>query len=167
VQLCVLARIFIKGDMKKSKLWLSPPHLNGEEIKYIRQAFKLHSFLIIGLGICLIGLLQKSIFGNKLQLKDKLMPYSLLFLWVFLLLAAYTYYYFVEAFYIDYFREFLPPLVIIFAAWLCHAVPAFNRDKILERFVLGGLCISTIMFYAVPHFKELIGQGSIVCLWLA
>lgn len=38
MQLFVLGRNFIKGHVKKNKLWLSPPHLNGEEIKYIQEA---------------------------------------------------------------------------------------------------------------------------------
>lgn len=135
--------------------------------KYVREALKLHSFLIIGFGLSIIAFSRQVLSGNKLQIKRRLGSHSLLYLWVFSLLLAYAYYYYTEAFYIDYFREFLPPLVIIFAAWLVHAVPAFNRDEIMERFVLGGLCISIITFFVVPHFKEFIGEGVIIGLTLA
>jgi hypothetical protein len=57
----------------------------------------------------------------------------------------------IQPFYIDYFREFLAPLVIIFATWLVQAVPALNRDEILERIVLRGLCVSAIAFFAESY----------------
>ena len=130
----------------------------GLYYKHVREAFKLHSFLIIGFGFSIISFSRQVLSGNKLQIKKHLGSHSLLYLWVFSLLLAYAYYYFTKAFYIDYCREFLPPLVIIFSAWLVHGVPALNRDEFLERFVLGGLCISTITFFLMPHFKEFIGE---------
>jgi len=134
---------------------------------YVRQALNLHSFLIIGFLFSIIVFGRRVLSGNKPQIKRYQNSHSLLYLWVFSLLLAYAYYYYTKVFYIDYFREFLPPLVIIFAAWLCHAAPALNRDEILERFVIGGFCIAVVIFFMVPHFKEIIGQGVMIGLTLA
>jgi hypothetical protein len=123
--------------------------------------------LIIGFGFSIIAFIRRILSGNKLQIENHWSAHSLLYLWVFSLLLAYAYYYYTSAFYIDYSREFLPPLVILFSAWLIHAVPALNRDEIMERFVIGGFCLSIIVFFITPHFKELIGEGIIVCLTLA
>jgi 4-amino-4-deoxy-L-arabinose transferase-like glycosyltransferase len=135
--------------------------------RYIRFAFSLHSFLFLGLGFSIITLSRQVISGNKPQIKEYLGSHSLLYLWVFSLLIAYTYFYYTGKFYIDYFREFLPPLVIIFSAWLRRAVPAFDRNEFLERFVMGGLCVSAIAFVAESYFKENLGAGIMVCLALA
>lgn len=135
--------------------------------KYVREAFKLHSFLLVGLGFSILTFSRQVLSGNKLQIKKHLDSHSLLYLWVLSLSFAYTYYYYTEAFYINYCREFLPPLVIIFAAWLCHAVPAFDRYETIERFVLGGLFVSAVLFFAIPYFKAIMEEGIMVCLFLA
>ena len=135
--------------------------------KYILQAVKLHSFLLIGLGFSLIIFSRRFFSQIKSKGKELAIACPLLYLWIFSLFIAYTYYYHAQAFYIDYCREFLPPLVIIFSAWLCSSVPAFERDEDLGRLIAGGLLLSTIIFVAEWYFKKRLGGSFIVCLSLA
>jgi 4-amino-4-deoxy-L-arabinose transferase-like glycosyltransferase len=114
--------------------------------KYVRDALKLHSFLIIGLGFSIITLCRQVLSGNKQRIKEHLISYSLPYLWVFSLFIAYTYYYFNRGFYIDYFREFLPPLVIVFSAWIRYHVDGLERDGYIERFVFVGFALCGIVF---------------------
>ena len=135
--------------------------------KYILQAVKLHLFLLIGLGFSLITFSRRFFYQIKTKGKELATAYSLLYLWIFSLFIAYVYYYHVEAFYIDYFREFLPPLVIIFSAWLCSFIPSFERDEGFGYLIAGGLLLSAILFVAEWYFKKDLGGSLIVCISLA
>ena len=146
---------------------VTPNVTNNLYFNYVREALKLHAFLIIGLGLSIFTFIRQIQSKNKLQPKSHSNSFSLLYLWVFSLLLAYTFYYHTDAFYIDYFREFLPPLVIIFAAWLHRAIPMWEKDESMERFAIVGVCISIITYFVVPHLKEFIGAGIIVSLTLA
>jgi 4-amino-4-deoxy-L-arabinose transferase-like glycosyltransferase len=134
---------------------------------YVRQALKMHAFLIVGFGFSIFVFSRQIISDKKIHINKHFRSHSLLYLWVLSLLLAYAYYYYTEAFYIDYCREFLPPLVILFSAWLVHAAPVLKRDKILDRFVIAGFCISIAIFFVAPHFKNFIGQGIIIGLSIA
>jgi len=125
---------------------------------YLRQAFHLHSFLLIGLGFSLLVFCYNLLIHNGLKVKEYLISHSILYLWVFSLLAAYVFFYFASGFYIDYAREFLPPLVIIFSAFILNAIPALAKDGNLEKFIIGGLCLSAGLFFIESHY-EIIGIG--------
>jgi 4-amino-4-deoxy-L-arabinose transferase-like glycosyltransferase len=98
--------------------------------KYVRQALRLHSFLLIGLGFSLIVLCRQILEGKRDQVKEHIMSHSILYLWLFSLCVAYIYFYYARGFYIDYFREFLPPLSIIFSAWLRFSLPSLEPDYV-------------------------------------
>ena len=85
---------------------------------YIRQALNLHSFLLLGFVFSFIELCRRAFSGNNVWTEKSFISQTVLYLWVFSLFMAYTYFFYVSGFYIDYFREFLPPLVIIFSAWV-------------------------------------------------
>jgi hypothetical protein len=80
---------------------------------------------------------------------------------------AYAFYSYVAGFIIDYSREFFPPLVIIFAAWIYSSVPALNRDSVLERFVLGGFCLSALLFFLHAYHRDFFGMGHHASLTVA
>jgi 4-amino-4-deoxy-L-arabinose transferase-like glycosyltransferase len=128
--------------------------------RYIRQAISMHSFLLVGLGFSIMTLCRQHLSSNKLRIREDMISYSLLYLWIFSLFIAYTYYFKAEAFYIDYFREFLPPLVILLCAWLLHSVSAFEKNGVLERFILGGVFVSIIWFFIQSNYKTPFGGGA-------
>jgi len=61
----------------------------------------------------------------------------------------------------------LPPLVILFSAWLYSSSTAFKRDENLGYLIAGGLLLSAVIFVAEWYFKESLGGSVIVCLSLA
>ena len=125
---------------------------------YIRQAFYFHFFLLVGLAFSVLKVCRQFFSPNRLQIKNYVLSFSLVYLWLLSLLIAYTYFFYARGFFIDYFRELLPPLVIVFAASLYYSVPAFERDGILERFVVGGLFLSHIFFFIQSNYKPSIGS---------
>jgi 4-amino-4-deoxy-L-arabinose transferase-like glycosyltransferase len=135
--------------------------------KYVRQALRLHSFLLIGLVFSLIVLCRQILGGKRDQVKEHIMSHSILYLWLFSLCVAYIYFYYARGFYIDYFREFLPPLSIIFSAWLRFSLPSLDKEGVLERLIIAGLCISAIFIFAESSFKFSLGAGVYACISVA
>jgi 4-amino-4-deoxy-L-arabinose transferase-like glycosyltransferase len=115
--------------------------------RYLIQAVYLHSFLLIGLAFSVVQFAYHLVAGSREWKKHNIHRYSILYLWVLSLSAAYVFYFYVSGFIIDYSREFLPPLVIILSAWICSSVAILSRDGVLERFVYGGLCLSAVLFF--------------------
>jgi 4-amino-4-deoxy-L-arabinose transferase-like glycosyltransferase len=133
---------------------------------YLKDAFYLHSFLLIGL------VFSGAMFIYHLFNRDKtsiryMGSHCILYLWVLFLFVAYAFIFYFRGFFIDYSREFLPPLVIIFSAWLRYFVPAFEKDGVLERFVLGTLCVAVVLFFMQSHYKEFFGMGHHASLTIA
>jgi len=130
------------------------PYLN-----YFRQAFNLHLFLLVGLGFSVLTCCYYLYTRSRREINKFIISHFLLYLWFFSLFIAYGFYYFAQGhFFIDYFREFLPPLVIILSAWMFSAAPALAKDGVLERFIVGGLCLSVGLFFVESHY-EVIGIG--------
>ena len=136
-------------------------------LKYVGQVFRLHSFLVIGLAFSLFIFCRHILTRSTDQAKEHIMSHAILYLWLFSLLLAYVYFYYAQGFYIDYFREFLPPLVIIFSAWLRSFLPSFDREGVLEWFIIIGLCTSAIFFFAESSLQWSLGAGSYACLSIA
>jgi hypothetical protein len=90
----------------------------------------------------------------------------LLFSWVVLLLLAYGAHYRTSGFFIDYFREFLPPLAIICAAWLRHSVQAFENQRTIATFVFWALCLGAVWFAVQSRFP-IVGIGYLSSLAIA
>lgn len=122
--------------------------------RHVQEAFSLHSFLVLGLIFSLVAFGRNLVKQNEGAIsRHDLQAYALLYFWVFFLGTAYGYQYFTEGFYIDYSREFLPPLVLIFSAWLGSSVLAVQRESGLVKLILGGLCLSGIWFVLAPQVK--------------
>ncbi|MEW6571478.1 MAG: hypothetical protein AB1390_09935, partial [Nitrospirota bacterium] len=135
---------------------------------YILDAVFLHSFLFIGLGFSIIVFGRRLFAVNKGNTREKyLLPHSILYLWVFLLFIAYAYQFHNRGFFIDYFREFLPPLVIIFAVWLKQSIPLLEREGVLERFLIGCLLISGSVFLLQAGEKQFFKIGLLLSLTFA
>jgi 4-amino-4-deoxy-L-arabinose transferase-like glycosyltransferase len=135
--------------------------------RYLVQTSYLHSFLLIGLAFSGSQLVYHLITHDRQKMREEIFPYSVLYLWIFFLFIAYGFYSYVAGFIIDYSREFLPPLVIIFAAWIHRSVPALNRDGVLERFVLGGLCLSALLFFLHAYHRDFLVMGHHASLTVA
>lgn len=133
---------------------------------YILDALKLHSFLFIGLLFSIITFCRQLLFNREKKNNKDLHSHWLIYLWFFFLCAAYMYYYYAEAFYINYFREFLPPLIIIFALWIRNSVPDFDRHKKLTPFFLIGLFLSIVLYAAISFYPEILRTGKLVSISL-
>src|SRR5206468_707062 len=79
----------------------------------------------------------------------------------------YFYRFLTQAFYIDYFREFFPPLVILFAAWVCSSIPSLAEESRVEKLILGGAFLSAILFVAQSQYKDQFGFGHHASLTIA
>ncbi|MBW2661900.1 MAG: hypothetical protein JRD93_07925 [Deltaproteobacteria bacterium] len=132
--------------------------------RYVRQAFHMHSFLLVGLSFSVLTFCGHLLSRDKLRGKEPAISYSLLYLWAFVLFMAYAFFYHTRGFYIDYSREFLPPLVIIFSAWICHTVSRLEKNRALEHFILVGLCLSAIFFFIQSNYKTSVGGGQYASL---
>jgi len=130
------------------------PYLN-----YFRQAFNLHLFLLVGLGFSVLTCCYNLYTRSRREIRKYIISHCFLYIWFLSLVIAYGFYYFAQGhFFIDYFREFLPPLVIILSAWMFSAAPALAKDGVLERFIVGGLCLSVGLFF-IESYYEVIGIG--------
>ena len=129
---------------------------------YIRDAIELHSFLFIGMLFSIVALGLSLFFSaNRKVSREGLLSWVFLYLWVFSLFAGYAAYFASRGFFIDYFREFLPPLVIIFSAWVLQSLPRTVTDpeKITQRLILGGLPLLGILFFFQANHRDFSGKG--------
>jgi hypothetical protein len=123
---------------------------------YVHEALSLHGFLVVALvfsaftfGWNLIARGEEAETACRQQQKG----YAFLYLWVFTLCLAYGYYYYSRGFYIDYFREFLPPLVIICSGWLLSSFRTLGWKVPVENLVLVGLSLSVLWFVVASQIK--------------
>jgi 4-amino-4-deoxy-L-arabinose transferase-like glycosyltransferase len=84
--------------------------------RYAKSAVLMHLCLIAGVVLAGIGSAKAS-FRPKHVMDAAPSGVAVLYLWLFGLLLSYGYYFIDRGFYIDYAREFTPPLVILFAGW--------------------------------------------------
>jgi 4-amino-4-deoxy-L-arabinose transferase-like glycosyltransferase len=133
-------------------------------VKYIRQAISMHLFLILGTGLLIFTLGYQAV-SRKIKKTDTI-PYSLFYLWIILLFSAYAYYFKARGFYIDYFREFIPPLVILFSAWLYTALAYLKNNQHEIRFVVIAGILSTGLFFLFFSFKGQIRTSTIILISL-
>jgi hypothetical protein len=115
---------------------------------YIHQAVKLHFFLLVGLGFSLITFSRRYFSHVESKAKEHLSAYSLLYLWIFSLFIAYTYYFYSSSFYIDYSRELLPPLAIIFAAWMCSTISTLKGSMKFVSYVVVSVAFVLSLFFS-------------------
>lgn len=129
-------------------------------LSYVFQAFYLHSFLLIALCFSVVTSGRYVLIKSNQDTRSwEIGSHSILYLWVVFLFLAYAYYYHTRGFFIDYFREFLPPLVIIFSAWIRNSISGLEKDGATEGFVLGGLCLLAILFFIQSYYRVSFGMG--------
>jgi len=123
-------------------------------LKYIKQAFSMHLFLCTGMLVSALQGAHKVFIQKQAGFRDSLS--ILLYFWVCLLALAYAYYFGTRGFYIDYFREFFPPLVILFSAGLYSSCSAVTKGEDGIRFsaVMGGIAV--VVFFTMAKFKGII-----------
>ncbi len=134
---------------------------------YLHQSFYFDCFLILGLGCSILEFGYGFLARVAPRGKESSVSESFLYLWLFLLFSAYAFYFYSRGFFIDYSREFLPPLVIVLSAWVMKSIPSLGRDRVLEWFVLGGLCLSGGLFLIQGHYPESFGLGHHASLAIA
>ena len=131
------------------------------------DAVSLHSFLLVGLCLSLAALAYSAPMRKQWGENSRGAVASvLLFSWVVLLLLAYAAHYRTDGFFIDYSREFLPPLAIICAAWLRHSVQAFENQRTIATFVFWALCLGAVWFAVQSRFP-IVGIGYLSSLAIA
>jgi hypothetical protein len=135
---------------------------------YLKQAATLHLFLLVGFALSVFALIYYA-WSNRSGKADRdfLLSFSLLILWALSLFSAYGFFFFSRGFFVDYSRELLPPLAIIFSVLLYRTTPVLAGDGILERFILGGLSVSAALFLAQSYHKDSFGLGHHASLTIA
>jgi hypothetical protein len=138
--------------------------------QYLKMTAFLHSFLFIGVGWAVF----RTIFspGNRLHEEKNLRgSYIFSLLWTGLLTAAYIYHYKTFGYYIDYFREFLPILAIIFAAYVWETIFQKSQKYTLMSsliLVVAGLAAIFIVEKFVIDLSKgvlivgVIGAGAVI-----
>ncbi len=106
---------------------------------YLKWTVFLHLFLFIGVAWATLRVVFK---GRAISILNPLYgrSYFLSLNWVALLAIAYLYYYKTFGYYIDYFREFLPILVILFAAYTWETIFRGTRNN---TWVYSSIIIAT------------------------
>ncbi len=129
--------------------------LNWLYLEYVKHSLNLHSFLILG-ALILPGILAYHLIvsqGNERQ-REYAFSCALMYLWVFSLLVSYAAHYATVGFYIDYAREFLPPLVILFAATIRYIAPSIDRENIRNQAIWIGGSIGVALFFIASYTPE-------------
>jgi 4-amino-4-deoxy-L-arabinose transferase-like glycosyltransferase len=116
-------------------------------IQYVSQAIKMHLFLIVGAGLSLVSMCNRIFLRREKRIMGN--GSALLYLWVAILIAAYIYYFRARGFYIDYFREFLPPLIILFSSWLTRTLPSLRGEQINCRYIVVSVAVVIIGYTIV------------------
>jgi len=131
---------------------------------YVIQALRMHLFLIAGsvlallLGFYRVVVQRRQDFFNNRSM--------IIYLWITLMTLAYVYYFRARGFYIDYFREFFPPLVMLSAAWLTGAFPDLEKGNNAFRFTLVAGVVLIVLFMVILKFKNLIPTKGVSLLLL-
>jgi len=139
----------------------------GVYFQYLKDEVYLHSFLLLGVLFSAVTFVHHSIHKRQDRGTSHRGAPVLLYGWVSFLVLAYSYRFLTRGFYVDYFREFLPPLVIIFAAWVCFSIPSLVKERRIEQLILGGTCLSAILFVAQSQYKDQFGFGHHASLTIA
>ena len=121
------------------------------DYNYLVWIFKMHSFLLAGVLFAVIQFC-KDLFARKEAVDQRqLGAWIFVFSWLGTLGFAYTYYFFSRGFFIDYFREFYPPLTLAFSGWIYLAARQHFADKLIERY-FNLVLIAAVILYAA-QFK--------------
>jgi hypothetical protein len=134
-------------------------------INYAKSAIFLHLFLFVGIGASIFQLGWKFIQGERFP-ANRVADTVILYLWFFGMVLAYIYYFQTRGFYIDYIREIIPPLVILFAGWAVTVFGRKNSGCSWNKLLCITLLVVVSGFFlgsAYPNFPKTL-QLIIVCL---
>jgi len=98
----------------------------------IKDALTMHLFLILGAVLVFMSVIRKRLKIPSKKSKEMNVACGILFTWLLLLGCSYSFFLYLKGFHIDYFREFLPPLSLLFAVWVRSVV---IKDAIHEHLV--------------------------------
>ena len=126
----------------------------------VRRAALMDVFLLIGAGVGIaVAGCSMLVARSSEERRRTGIAYFLLCLWAMFMLAAYGYYFAARGFYVDYSREFLPPLSILFAAGLIGVLPMLKREWMSEALIMGLLASGVAIFLVQPHYEHLFSIG--------
>ncbi|MGH9163766.1 MAG: glycosyltransferase family 39 protein, partial [Vicinamibacteraceae bacterium] len=128
-------------------------------LAYLRDAVMLHGFLFVGLALAVWYVWQRQQGKDRDSLRQDRTTIVTLSAWLTILGAMYLYRYLARGFFIDYFREFLPPLVLSFAIGLCRAAPALRDGRNIVRLLALALSLGAVWFLLQARFPDQFGIG--------
>lgn len=128
---------------------------------YLKDAIFLHSFLLVAMVLALITLLRRPPEDSELRaiLRRNRIALAVAYVWLGALGIMYGLRYMTRGFFIDYFREFLPALVVLLALWLCQAVPALRKDRNVLKLVVIVLPVGIAGIIVQTMFPDQVGLG--------
>jgi|GEM_PF-868934 len=136
--------------------------------RYVHDSIFMHVFLLAGAGVGIAIAAYSMIVARTNQERRRTgIAYALLLLWVMFMLIAYWYYFAVRGFFVDYSREFLPPLSILFAAGLIHLLPVLKRKWMTEALIIGVVASGVAIFLIQPYYENLFSMGQYATIGIA
>ena len=140
----------------------------GPYYKYVYDSTLIHVFLLVGAGVGAAAAGYSMLVARTSEERRRTgIPYAMLYLWVTFMLAAYGYYFAASGFFIDYSREFLPPLSILFAAGLIRLLPVLKREWMAEALIIGVIAGGVAIFLIQPYYEYLFSMGQYAAIGVA
>lgn len=130
-------------------------------MRYLDDALQLHLFLFLGAVLSMVVLLGRRAEPDAPRegLRRDRIALAVATSWLVALAVMYGYRYMVRGFFIDYFREFLPPLVLLAALWLGRAAPELREDRNVARLVAVLVPVGAAWYFAQAAFPAEYGLG--------
>lgn len=122
----------------------------GYSLHYLRWTVFLHLFLFVGMAWAAFRIVFRGGASSRFNPLYR-RSYFLSLSWVALLAAAYIYHYKTFGYYIDYFREFLPILAIIFAAYIWETLFQDSRKNAYIYSSVIAVAVLSAVFFLVRH----------------
>ncbi len=135
---------------------------------YVRDSTLMHVFLLVGAGVgTAVAGCSMLVARSSEERRRTGIAYALLGLWVIFMLGAYGYYFAARGFFVDYSREFLPPLSILFAAGLIRVLPVLKREWMAEALIIVEITCGVAIFLVQPHYEYLFSMGQYATIGIA
>lgn len=140
-------------------------------LAYLQDALDFHSFLLVGMVLAALVLFRGKdetvASGDTAARQRDRVALGVAYVWLGVLGGMYVYRYVTRGFFIDYFREFLPPLVLLLGLWLGRAVPALREDRNAAKLIAAAVPTGAAWFLVQARFPDEFGLGHHATLAMA
>lgn len=126
----------------------------------LRQGVFLYLFLIVGAGFAGLRWLWSLRHGGG----EHRAAFALALSWTVLLGLAYAWHFTQRGFWVDYSREFAPPLILAFVGWIPIAAPELRKRRAAIKLIVGTVVLGGAWIIFQRQFHGFYGLGHHVSL---